>query len=595
MHPRLILEVSRLRVERGRTAILRGVDWRVARGEHWVILGANGSGKTSLLKALTGFLSPTAGEIFVLGQRYGASDWRELRFHLGVVTSSFTAAIPPAEPALDTVVSGKFAQLDLWHAGTRADRDAAQKLLRFVGLAKIANREWAYLSQGERQRVLIARALMARPRLLILDEPCAGLDPVAREHFLAFVERLARRKNAPALVLVTHHVEEITPAFTHALLLRADGAHVGPSRPDVWTAASPGAARRPPPTRFRPSVNPLPDIIEGAGLTSVWTYLALFLAASLLMVWRLDALLKHGLEGTALGTLVMPYCSGLGNLLFVWIIADRKGPGQEVLTNCLVNNVTNLTLVLALPALVWGLEMRGGSPAKKDDAKKKPAAAAGRASSETEHELNRLSLLLTLAAVVFFSGVTWALGADGKLDSREGLVLVALFLFWQCFQVFDVMKHNVRQRTSFGALFYFDVGLVLLGAWALYTSLDWLVAWLSGQQGGFISAANLGWLSGWLMVLPNALLAFYYAARARADIAYASQVGDGHICIPLCVGLSAAIAPLPVPKFFETGLAILVGAAIVHALCVLLARGLPRWMGWPLAGAYAWFVTAGLM
>jgi len=237
MHPGLILEVSRLRVERGPTAILRGVDWRVAPGEHWVILGANGSGKTSLLKALTGFLSPTSGEITVLGQRYGASDWRELRFHIGVVTSSFVAAIPPAEPALDTVVSGKFAQLDLWHAGTRADRVAAMRWLRSVGLARLANREWAYLSQGERQRVLIARALMARPRLLILDEPCAGLDPVAREHFLAFVERLARRKHSPALVLVTHHVEEITPAFTHALLLRAGRVVAAGPRADTLTSA----------------------------------------------------------------------------------------------------------------------------------------------------------------------------------------------------------------------------------------------------------------------------------------------------------------------------------------------------------------------
>lgn len=220
MRPATILEVSDLRVARGHTAILRGIDWRVVRGEHWVILGPNGSGKTSLLKSLTGFLSPTAGEIAVLGRRYGASDWRELRFHIGVVTSSFVAAIPPAEPAVDTVVSGKFAQLDLWHAGTRADRAAAMKLLRLVGLTRIALREWAYLSQGERQRVLIARALMARPRLLILDEPCAGLDPVAREHFLTFVEKLARRRSSPALVLVTHHVEEITPAFTHALLLR---------------------------------------------------------------------------------------------------------------------------------------------------------------------------------------------------------------------------------------------------------------------------------------------------------------------------------------------------------------------------------------
>ena len=336
-------------------------------------------------------------------------------------------------------------------------------------------------------------------------------------------------------------------------------------------------------------MNPLSDVIESLGYASVWTYLALFLAASLLMVWRLEALLKHGLEGTALGTLVMPYCSGLGNLLFVAIVASHHGPAQDVLTNCLVNNVTNLTLVLALPALVGGLHL--GPP-------KKPARNATKtrnAGAETERQLNRLSLLLTLAAVVFFSGVTWALGADGTLDASDGLVLVSLFLFWQCFQVFDVLKHNVRQRRSFGPLFYLDVFVLLLGAYGLYASIDWLVPWLSAQKGDFVNAAHLGWLTGWLMVLPNALLAFYYAARRRADIAYASQVGDGHICIPLCLGLTALIMPVPVPKVFESGLAILIGAALVHGLCVLLAHGLPRWMGWPLLAAYAWFVGTGLL
>ncbi|HUR58008.1 MAG TPA: ABC transporter ATP-binding protein [Opitutaceae bacterium] len=216
-----MLEVRDLRVVRGRASILRGVSWRVSRGEHWVILGANGSGKTSLLKALTGYLSPTSGRLMLLGRRYGACDWRELRLQIGVVTSAFAASIPLAEPARDTVVSGKFAQLDLWHRTTAADRRAALRLLRFVGLGAIADREWAYLSQGERQRVLIARALMAKPRLLILDEPAAGLDPVAREKFLRFIEQLARRRAGPSLVLVTHHVEEIMPAFSHALLLRA--------------------------------------------------------------------------------------------------------------------------------------------------------------------------------------------------------------------------------------------------------------------------------------------------------------------------------------------------------------------------------------
>lgn len=233
-----ILAVTGLRIARGRATILHDLSWSVAPGENWVILGANGSGKTSLLKALTGYLSPTAGTLALLGQRYGECDWRELRFKIGVVTSAFTASIPPAEPAIDTVMSGKYAQLDLWHRTTRADRAAALRLLRTAGLGALAERPWVYLSQGERQRVLIARALMARPRLLILDEPCAGLDPVAREKFLQFIENVARRRGPtrPALVLVTHHVEEIMPAFTHALLLREGRIHAAGPRRDVLTS-----------------------------------------------------------------------------------------------------------------------------------------------------------------------------------------------------------------------------------------------------------------------------------------------------------------------------------------------------------------------
>jgi len=233
---KLVLEVTGLRVERGNTTILRGLDWRIAPGEHWVILGANGCGKTTLLKALTGFLSPTAGDFAVLGRRYGEDDWRELRMHLGIVTSAFAASVPPSEVALDTVISGKYAQLDLWHAGTRADRTAARHLLRLAGLTRLVDREWAYLSQGERQRVLIARALMARPRLLILDEPCAGLDPVARENFLRFLEKLARQRGAPSLVLVTHHVEEITPAFSHALILKSGRVVAAGPRAETLTS-----------------------------------------------------------------------------------------------------------------------------------------------------------------------------------------------------------------------------------------------------------------------------------------------------------------------------------------------------------------------
>lgn len=218
--PASILEVSGLRVTRDRTTILHDLDWRVRHGEHWAILGPNGCGKTSLLKALTGFLPPSAGEFAVLGQHYGASDWRELRRHLGIVSSAIHASIPLEETALETVVSGRYAQLDLWAPVTRADATAARRLLREVGAAHLAGRPWQLLSQGERQRILIARALAGRPRLLILDEPCSGLDPVARETFLHFVNALAHSPRTPTLVLVTHHVEEIVPCFTHALVLR---------------------------------------------------------------------------------------------------------------------------------------------------------------------------------------------------------------------------------------------------------------------------------------------------------------------------------------------------------------------------------------
>lgn len=215
---RPILALSGLSISRGSTAILRGIDWRVRRGEHWVILGPNGCGKTSLLKAMMGYFSPSHGSLSVLGQEYGRADWRDLRLQIGIVTSALQASIPPAEVALETVVSGKFAQLDLWAHPSKTDWTAARKWLRLLGGEHLAQREWLYLSQGERQRVLIARALMAKPKLLILDEPCAGLDPVAREEFLHFMDRITR--HGPSLVLVTHHVEEITPGFTHALVLR---------------------------------------------------------------------------------------------------------------------------------------------------------------------------------------------------------------------------------------------------------------------------------------------------------------------------------------------------------------------------------------
>ena len=234
---RSILSIRHLTMNRGATRILDDLSWQINRGERWVILGANGSGKTSLLAVLTGYLNASAGEMTVLGNRYGATDWRELRKKIGIVSSHLGQRIPDAEPALDTVISGKYAMIDYWGKVRKSDRLAAINILRKVEALPLIDRPWTVLSQGERQRIMIGRALMAQPALLILDEPCAGLDPVARMHFLDFLERLGRNRRGPSLILVTHHVEEILPMVTHALLLKCGRVHAAGPIDEVLTSA----------------------------------------------------------------------------------------------------------------------------------------------------------------------------------------------------------------------------------------------------------------------------------------------------------------------------------------------------------------------
>ncbi len=355
----------------------------------------------------------------------------------------------------------------------------------------------------------------------------------------------------------------------------------------------------------RPPVHLLTDLLDSLALSDPLTYLLVFVGVSLLMLWRLESLLDHGLEGTALGTLMLPYCSGLGNLIFVALMINRKGAAAEVMTNCLVNNVTNLTLLLGLPAVLWGLQVMpqlaaapagGGKGKKLSKARAKPAKPAKSAGSgDTEHQINRLSLLLTLTAVFFFSGAVWLLGRDGSLNQTDGWVLIGLFLFWQSFQVFDVLKYNVRQKVRFGWKFYFDFLVVLVCAYLMYETIDWLVTWLSAQKEGFVSASNLGWLTGWLMVLPNAILALYWGWRKRPDVVYSSQVGDGHICIPLCLGIFSVMKPMPMSGISNQALIILLLSAALHANFLLTHGGLPRWAGGVLVVAYGWFVYTGLL
>jgi len=215
-----ILSIRGLSIHRSGVTILRNINWSVHAGQHWVILGANGSGKTSLLKSLAGYMTPSKGEITALGEEYGGSDWRELRKHIGVVSASISQLIHEEDVALELVAGGRNAMIGVWGRVPKEDFARARRLLTTLRAAYLANRTWEVLSQGERQRVLIARALMANPAILILDEPCAGLDPVAREEFLLDIKKLAAQKSAPALILVTHHIEEVLPEFTHVLALR---------------------------------------------------------------------------------------------------------------------------------------------------------------------------------------------------------------------------------------------------------------------------------------------------------------------------------------------------------------------------------------
>jgi cation:H+ antiporter len=317
-----------------------------------------------------------------------------------------------------------------------------------------------------------------------------------------------------------------------------------------------------------------------SGAAAPWVLALVFLGASALMIWRLEVLAGKGFEGTILGTLIMPYCSGIGNLVFAWIMGRQRGGAADVFINCLVNNVTNLTLLIGLPTVIWGVAMFGK--------KKKLAKAAAQTA-----EINRLSLLLTLLAGLFFTGAVWALSRDGTLNFGDGLVLVGIFLFWQCFHVFEVMKSNVRKSRTLPWSIYPELGVLLLGAALVFWSVDSLVQWIAAREGGWL-VGQVGWLSGWLMVLPNALLAMFYGWRGRSEVVYASQVGDGHICIPLCIGLYALLTPAQVPAIFNLSVLILVGALAVHLVFVAAFGRLPRALGWLFLAGYGVFLWKGL-
>jgi iron complex transport system ATP-binding protein len=214
--------------------ILAEINWQIEPAQHWAVLGPNGSGKTTLLRIACGYLWPTSGKVLRLGEEL--IDLGDLRRSIGWISSGMIVDIPPEDTGLETVVSGRLAQFGLKYlpgaAPTDEDfKDAASELKR-LGCESLAEKPFGVLSQGERQQVLIARARMARPLLLVLDEPCAGMDPGVRERFLSWLnDRVANDAEAPATILVTHHIEEIVPGIHNTLILSGGRVHsAGPTR-----------------------------------------------------------------------------------------------------------------------------------------------------------------------------------------------------------------------------------------------------------------------------------------------------------------------------------------------------------------------------
>lgn len=230
-----MIHVQNIHVYRNGKTMLKRVDWDVERGQHWTILGLNGSGKTTLLNVVNGYLWPNDGTVRVLGETFGDTYIPDLRKRIGWVSNAMIDNFDKRDPAIEIVLSGKFGALRLFEKVTEEEIQEAVALMERFNCAHLVNKTFEHLSQGERQRVQIARAFMAKPEILILDEPCSGLDVLERENVLQTIEQLAKQPGAPTLIYVTHHVEEILPCFTHVLLMKDGESIAAGTRHDILT------------------------------------------------------------------------------------------------------------------------------------------------------------------------------------------------------------------------------------------------------------------------------------------------------------------------------------------------------------------------
>ncbi|MEE2033164.1 ABC transporter ATP-binding protein [Rhodococcus chondri] len=235
--PDLLIEFEDVLVRRGGNVLVGPVTWKVELDERWVVLGPNGAGKTSLLRVAAAETFPTSGTAHVLAETFGRTDLSELRPRIGLSSSALANRVPADEKVIDLVISAGYGVLGRWRERyDEVDTERAVEMLESLGAEHLADRFYGTLSEGERKRVLIARALMTDPELLLLDEPAAGLDLGGREELVARLATLAADPDAPATVLITHHVEEIPPGFTHAMLLKEGGVVAQGLLDDVITA-----------------------------------------------------------------------------------------------------------------------------------------------------------------------------------------------------------------------------------------------------------------------------------------------------------------------------------------------------------------------
>jgi iron complex transport system ATP-binding protein len=216
-----VVELAGVSIVRGDARLLDDIDWFVDEADRWVVIGPNGAGKTTLLQILAAQMHPTTGVAGLLGEVLGAVDVFELRPRIGLTSAALADRLPRSERVSDVVVSASYAVLGRWREEyDEQDHQRAKELLTELGIGHLSERTFGTLSEGERKRVQIARALMTDPELMLLDEPAAGLDLTGREQLVQSLGSIATAEGSPAMVLVTHHVEEIPPGFTHALLLK---------------------------------------------------------------------------------------------------------------------------------------------------------------------------------------------------------------------------------------------------------------------------------------------------------------------------------------------------------------------------------------